>query len=143
MDYREILWLSQPAYLNATIPESWRVGFGRMYEEQEDPEAESVEVTDPTFREYVDYLGHPGGVTRFLSDDGQGGYDEADVDSCDWVAVQIPWDRVTAEANISAMKEDLATLLGQGGATYHGRMLNAIQWQRDISPKINTDTEGM
>jgi hypothetical protein len=140
MIFKEILQLSPAAYYNEIpslpvyIPDSWREAFGRVYvtpePTEEVPEPSPEEKTDVTFAEYLEFLGHPGGVTRFLRQTEDGWLD--DTVNPEWVFIQIPWDKVSDTASISLMKEDLADMLSQTATPYHHRMINAVQFRREF-----------
>ena len=126
-DYVEILMISKLAFENAVVPDSWREAFGRMYGEPVGEEEQGEEI-EPSFAMYLPFIGEPGGHTLFLSLV-EGEWEPAEV--YEYAFVFIPWDRVSASASISTMKDDLFTMLSAAGSTYQGRMLSIPQFHRE------------
>lgn len=128
-DARTYLKLSRNAYNNMPVPDVWREAFGRMNEPAEEGQ-EPVEI-EPTFRAYLDHLGHPGGALRCILD-AEGVLTESDPDNCTWVYVPIPWDRANANAErIRAMKAAVNAAFAAEGVTWVDRWLTLPELQEE------------
>jgi len=117
------------------VPEAHRANRGRMYEPTEDPEVQGEEIV-PTFAEYyVDFLGEPGGKTRFMA--GEVGVDRREVsrEEAEEVYFCVPNDGLTG-AQIRAERLAMDALLAGAGVPWYLSVISPQEFREE------TRTEG-
>jgi hypothetical protein len=128
-DERIYCKVTGPGYRQLPVPDAFRENRGRMYETTEDPEVQGDEIV-PTFAQYLDFLGHPGGKARYMA--GTVGVDrrEVPVGDAEEVYFCIPTYGLTG-AQIRAEREAMNQLLTGAGVPWYLSIVSAQEFREE------------
>ena len=132
-DNRVYAKITGAGYRNLLVPDAFLENRGRMYEPSDDPDVQGDEIV-PTFAQYIEFLGFPGGDTRFIKNV-EGEILNGTLEDCDFAYFTIPPDvptRLTG-TQLRNEREGMNTLLNSQDVPWYLSIISAQEMREETN----------